>query len=314
MTDSLQSIRHEEGGAFLVAALYHFARFPDFQSFREPLLALCRENGVKGTLLLAAEGINGTIAGPDAGIARVLAFIRARPEFAGLVHKESRASKMPFLRMKVRLKREIVTMGVEGIDPNKIVGTYVEPKDWNALISDPETIVIDTRNDYETAIGIFKGAIDPNIKTFREFPDWMRNNPGLHNKPKIAMYCTGGIRCEKSTAFAKEMGFDEVYHLKGGILKYLEEVAPEESLWEGACFVFDERVSVTHGLQEGEHTLCHACRYPLTAEEIKSPQFEEGVSCPHCYGERTEEDRQRYRERQKQIALAKKRGERHIGN
>ncbi|SSC71815.1 unnamed protein product [Ciceribacter sp. T2.26MG-112.2] len=314
MTDDLQTPRHEEGGAFCVAALYHFARFPRFESFRAELDAVARENGIKGTLLLAAEGINGTIAGTDEGIATILAFIRSQPEFSGLVHKESRAAKMPFLRMKVRLKKEIVTMGVENIDPNKIVGTYVEPKDWNALISDPETIVIDTRNDYETAIGIFKGAIDPNIKTFREFPDWMRNNPGLHNKPKLAMYCTGGIRCEKSTAFAKEMGFDEVYHLKGGILKYLEEVPAEESLWDGACFVFDERVSITHGLKQGEHTLCHACRYPLTAEEVTSPKFEEGVSCPHCYDSRTEADRDRYRQRQMQIALAKKRGEKHIGS
>ncbi|NML72531.1 rhodanese-related sulfurtransferase [Rhizobium sp. S-51] len=314
MTEDLQTPRHEEGGAFCVAALYHFARFPRFESFRAELDAVARENGIKGTLLLAAEGINGTIAGTDEGIANILAFIRSQPEFKNLVHKESRASKMPFLRMKVRLKKEIVTMGVENIDPNKIVGTYIDPKDWNALISDPETIVVDTRNDYETAIGIFKGAIDPNIKTFREFPDWLRNNPGLHNKPKLAMYCTGGIRCEKSTALAKEMGFDEVYHLKGGILKYLEEVPAEESLWDGACFVFDERVSITHGLKEGEHTLCHACRYPLTTEEVKSPKFEEGVSCPHCYDSRTEVDRDRYRQRQMQIALAKKRGEKHIGS
>ncbi|MBP1848998.1 rhodanese-related sulfurtransferase [Rhizobium halophytocola] len=313
MSDSLSSHRHEDGGAFCVAALYHFARFPRFESFRDELDAVARDNGVKGTLLLAAEGINGTIAGTDAGIENVLAFLRAQPEFAGLVHKESRASKMPFIRMKVRLKKEIVTMGVEGIDPNRIVGTYVEPKDWNALISDPETIVIDTRNDYETAIGIFKNAVDPNTKTFREFPDWVKNNTGLHNKPKIAMYCTGGIRCEKATAFMKEQGFDEVYHLKGGILKYLEDVPEEESLWEGACFVFDERVSVTHGLAEGEHTLCHACRYPLTAKDVTSEKFEEGVSCPHCHDGRTEEDRNRYRERQKQIALARKRGERHIG-
>ena len=314
MSDSLQSIRHEDGGAFLVAALYHFARFERFESVRAPLQDLCDEVGVKGTLLLAAEGMNGTIAGTDAAITTVLGFIRALPEFSRLEHKESRASKMPFLRMKVRLKKEIVTMGVEGIDPNQIVGTYVEPQDWNALISDPETIVIDTRNDYETAIGVFRGAVDPNTKSFREFPDWVKNNPGLHNKPKIAMYCTGGIRCEKATAFMKEQGFDEVYHLKGGILKYLEQVPQEESLWDGACFVFDERVSVTHGLQEGEHVLCHACRYPLTAEEVKSPLFEEGVSCPHCYESRTEADRDRYRQRQKQIALAKLRGERHIGS
>ncbi|MCM2475869.1 rhodanese-related sulfurtransferase [Rhizobium sp. CG5] len=314
MTDTLQTPRHEEGGAFCVAALYHFADFPRFESFREPLEALCKAEGVKGTLLLAHEGINGTIAGTDAAIATVLAFLRAQPEFVRLEHKESRASKMPFLRMKVKLKKEIVTMGVEDIDPNKIVGTYVDAKDWNELISDPETIVIDTRNDYETAIGIFRGAVDPNTKTFREFPDWVKNNAGLHNKPKIAMYCTGGIRCEKATAFMKQQGFEEVYHLKGGILKYLEEVPEEQSLWDGACFVFDERVSVTHGLKEGNHLLCHACRNPITAAEIASPLYEAGVSCPHCYHERSEEDRLRYRQRQKQIDLAKKRGERHIGS
>ncbi|AXV16249.1 hypothetical protein CYG48_11390 [Neorhizobium sp. SOG26] len=314
MTENQTLARPEAAGPFLVAALYHFARFERCESFREPLQALCDENGIKGTLLLAREGINGTVAGTDEAIARLLAYLRAQPEFAHLEHKESRASKMPFLRMKVRLKKEIVTMGVDNIDPNRIVGTYVDPKDWNSLISDPETIVIDTRNDYETAIGIFKGAVDPQTKTFREFPDWVRNNPGLHNKPKIAMYCTGGIRCEKATAFMKEQGFDEVYHLKGGILKYLEEVPAEESLWEGACFVFDERVSVEHGLKEGNHKLCHACRNPITVEEVTSPLYEEGVSCSKCYHTRTEEDRLRYRQRQHQIALAKKRGEKHIGS
>ncbi|MCD2183019.1 oxygen-dependent tRNA uridine(34) hydroxylase TrhO [Rhizobium sp. GN54] len=299
--------------SFLVAALYHFVSVPHFAALRAPLQALCEENGVRGTLLLAHEGINGTIAGPSGGIRTVLAFLRAQPEFATLEHKESHAAEMPFLRMKVRLKKEIVTMGVEDIDPNRVVGTYVEPGDWNALISDPDTIVIDTRNDYETAIGIFRGAVDPQTKSFREFPDWVRNHTGLHNKPKIAMYCTGGIRCEKATAFMKEQGFDEVYHLKGGILKYLEEVPADESLWEGACFVFDERVSVTHGLQEGEHTLCRACRHPLTAEEIKAATFEPGVSCPHCFDSRSDEDRARFRQRQLQMDLARKRGERHLG-
>ncbi|WP_313612095.1 rhodanese-related sulfurtransferase [Agrobacterium sp.] len=313
MTDTTILPRPEATGDFLVAALYHFASFPRFESFRETLFRACQEHGIKGTLLLAHEGINGTIAGTDEGIGKILAFIRAQPEFAAMEHKESRASKMPFVRMKVKLKKEIVTMGVPDIDPNKIVGTYVDPKDWNELISDPDTILIDTRNDYETAIGIFKNAVDPNTKTFREFPDWVKNNPGLHNKPKIAMYCTGGIRCEKATAFMKEQGFDEVYHLKGGILKYLEEVPEEQSLWEGACFVFDERVSVTHGLAEGNHQLCHACRNPITEEVRLSPMFEEGVSCPGCYEDRTEEDRERFRERQQQIMLAKKRGQKHIG-
>ena len=314
MTENQISPRPESTGAFLVAALYHFARFERCEEFREPLQAFCDENGIKGTLLLANEGINGTVAGTDAAITDLLAYLRAQPELAKLEHKESRASKMPFLRMKVRIKKEIVTMGVENIDPNRIVGTYVDPKDWNALISDPETIVIDTRNDYETAIGIFKGAVDPNTKTFREFPDWVKNNPGLHNKPKIAMYCTGGIRCEKATAFMKEQGFDEVYHLKGGILKYLEEVPAEESLWEGACFVFDERVSVVQDLKTGDHKLCRACRNPLTAEDMASPRYEAGVSCPQCYEVRSEDDRARFREREKQARLARERGQRHLGS
>ncbi|TDK39474.1 rhodanese-related sulfurtransferase [Rhizobium deserti] len=313
MTEISTQAKPEVTGAFLVAALYHFARFDRFEDFQKPLQAFCNVNGIKGTLLIAREGINGTVAGSDDAISGLLTYLRQQPEFEKLEHKESWASKMPFVRMKVKLKKEIVTMGVEDIDPNRIVGTYVQPKDWNALISDPETIVIDTRNDYETAIGIFKGAVDPQTKTFREFPDWVKNNTGLHNKPKIAMYCTGGIRCEKATAFMKEQGFDEVYHLKGGILKYLEEVPAEESLWEGACFVFDERVSVEHGLKEGNHKLCHACRNPITAEEVTSPHFEEGVSCSHCYDSRTEEDRDRYRQRQLQIALAKQRGQKHIG-
>jgi UPF0176 protein len=319
MTETLKTPRPETRlpdahGQFLVAALYHFLSFDRFADFRQPLQAMCDDNQVKGTLLIAHEGINGTIAGPQDGIKAVLAFLRSQPEFTNLEHKESWASSMPFLRMKVRLKKEIVTMGVENIDPNRVVGTYVAPQDWNALISDPDTLVIDTRNDYETAIGTFRGAIDPKTKSFRDFPDWVKNNTGLHNKPKIAMYCTGGIRCEKATAFMKEQGFEEVYHLKGGILKYLEEMPQEQSLWDGACFVFDDRVSVTHGLQEGEHTLCHACRQPLTPEDLTSPHHEEGVSCVHCHDTRTEEDRKRYRQRQQQIELAKKRGERHLGS
>jgi UPF0176 protein len=319
MTDTLQTPRPETAfletnGQFLVAALYHFVSFDRFADFRQPLQKTCDGNQVKGTLLIAHEGINGTIAGPPDGIKAVLAFLRSQPEFKDLEYKESWASSMPFLRMKVRLKKEIVTMGVEDIDPNKVVGTYVAPKDWNALISDPGTLVIDTRNDYETAIGTFRGALDPKTKSFRDFPEWVKNNTGLHNKPKIAMYCTGGIRCEKATAFMKEQGFEEVYHLKGGILKYLEEMPQEDSLWDGACFVFDDRVSVTHGLKEGEHTLCHACRQPLTPEDLKSPHHEEGVACVHCHDTRTDEDRMRYRQRQQQIELAKKRGERHLGS
>ncbi|MDO6965407.1 oxygen-dependent tRNA uridine(34) hydroxylase TrhO [Rhizobium alvei] len=307
------SLSTSQAAPWHVAALYHFVPFARFREFREPLQAFCEANGVVGSLLLAHEGINGTIAGPREGLDNVLAYLRAQPELEGLQHKESLASKKPFLRMKVKLKKEIVTMGVEDCDPLKVVGTYVDPKDWNALITDPDTILIDTRNDYETAIGIFKGAVDPNIKTFREFPAWVQENSGLHNKPKIAMYCTGGIRCEKATAYMKDQGFDEVYHLKGGILKYLEDVPEEESLWEGACFVFDERVSVEHGLREGGHRLCRACRYPLTAEDLVSPAYEAGVSCPHCIEVHTDEDRKRYRDREKQIALAKSRGQSHLG-
>jgi UPF0176 protein len=314
MNDHAKFPETTETSPYLVAALYHFVSVPRFRDLRAPLQALCQENDVKGTLLLAHEGINGTIAGPDAGIHAVLAYLRSQPEFAALEHKESRAPKAPFLRMKVKLKKEIVTMGVEDIDPTRVVGTYVSPRDWNALIADPDTIVIDTRNDYETALGVFKGAVDPNLKTFREFPDWVRDNKSLHDKPKIAMYCTGGIRCEKATAFMKEQGFDEVYHLKGGILKYLEEVPAEESLWEGACFVFDERVSVVQDLQPGDHKLCRACRNPLTSEAMASPLYEAGVSCPRCYEVRSEEDRNRFREREKQARLARERGAKHLGS
>lgn len=298
---------------YLVAALYKFVRLPEYASLQAPLTEICTSNDVKGTLLLAAEGINGTIAGPEAGVRNVLAFLRGHPEFADLVHKESWAEEEPFLRAKVRLKKEIVTMGVDGIDPNRIVGTYVKPQDWNALISDPNTVVVDTRNDYEVAIGTFKGAVDPKTKSFREFPAWAAENKDTLNKPKVAMFCTGGIRCEKSTAFMKEQGYDEVYHLEGGILKYLEEMPEEESLWEGDCFVFDERVSVRHGLEPGDYDMCRACRRPISEEEKQLPEFVEGVSCPYCHEETTPEQKERFAERQKQIMLAKKRGEKHIG-
>jgi len=288
-----------------VAALYCFAPLPNYQELRAPLLKLCEEQGIIGSLLLAAEGINGTVACRDkAGLERLAAFITAQK---GLEHPElkySDAHERPFRHMKIKLKKEIVTMGVEGIDPLQCVGTYVAPKDWNALIQDPNTILVDTRNDYEYAIGSFKGAIDPNIKTFREFPAWVEAHRDELKGKKFAMFCTGGIRCEKSTALAKMLGFDEVYHLKGGILKYLEEIPEEESLWEGQCFVFDERVSLGHGLKEGNLSLCRACRRPLTEEDKKSPLYEEGVSCPACYDETTAEDKRRFAEREKQLRLA----------
>jgi UPF0176 protein len=301
-----------------VAALYQFTAFDDCEAVRTPLSALCEEQGVRGTILVAPEGLNGTIAGSDLAIGAVLDYIRTIPGCAAIEVKEARAPKMPFLRMKVRIKKEIVTMGQPDLDPVGDVGTYVAPEDWNDLITDPDTIVIDTRNDYEVGIGTFKGAIDPETQSFRDFPRWFRNQRASleagGKMPKVAMFCTGGIRCEKSTAFLKSEGVDEVYHLKGGILKYLETVSEEESRWEGECFVFDERVSVKHGLEVGTHALCRACRNPMGPEDLKSDLFEDGISCPNCYHTRTDEQRARYAERQKQAELARQRGEQHIGD
>ncbi|WP_378948873.1 rhodanese-related sulfurtransferase [Mesorhizobium sp. ANAO-SY3R2] len=300
---------------FSVAALYRFCRLEGFEALRAPIADFCCARSIKGTLLLASEGINGTVAGTEQAIAELIAHLQSMPEFVGLEVKYSSAAEMPFHRMKVRLKREIVTMGVEGIDPLRSVGAYVEPDAWNALISDPETIVVDTRNDYEVSIGTFSGAVDPQTKSFREFPAWVENHRDELEGRKVAMFCTGGIRCEKATAYVKSLGIDEVFHLKGGILKYLEEVPAEQSMWEGECFVFDERVSVSHGLAEGEAELCRACRHPLKPEELTSPKFVSGISCPHCHEVRTDEDRARYAERHKQVELAEKRGAgRHIGS
>ena len=301
-----------------VAALYQFTPFEDREAVRTPLAKLCEEQGVRGTILVAHEGLNGTIAGTDEAVGNVLDYIRAIPGCSAIEVKEARAPKMPFLRMKVRVKKEIVTMGQPDLDPVGDVGTYVAPSDWNSLIDDPDTIVIDTRNDYEVGIGTFAGAIDPETSSFRDFPAWFRARRAEFEKngkqPKIAMFCTGGIRCEKSTAFLKSEGMEDVYHLKGGILKYLETVPEDESRWEGECFVFDERVSVKHGLEVGSHTLCRACRNPMHPEDLRSDKFEEGISCPNCYDTRTEDQRARYAERQKQTELAKKRGEGHIGS
>ncbi|WAT17905.1 rhodanese-related sulfurtransferase [Aurantiacibacter sp. MUD11] len=300
-----------------VAALYRFARFDDPAALRGPLLALCLAEGIKGTLLLAGEGINGTIAGSREGVGMVVEHIRSLPDCAGLEVKYSGASEMPFHRMKVRLKREIVTMGQGDLDPAHNAGTYVDPQDWNDLIADPDTIVIDTRNDYEVAIGQFEGAIDPKTASFRDFPEWFRSERarllGEGKEPKVAMYCTGGIRCEKSTAFLKAEGVEQVYHLNGGILKYLEEVPEELSMWRGECFVFDQRVSVGHGLVEGSYDLCHACRLPVSDEDKASPLYEEGVSCPACHATRTDEQRASYRERHRQEMLAAEQGRAHIG-
>lgn len=301
------------GHDVVVAALYLFVSLPDFRELQPGLLACCEQAGIKGTLLLAEEGINGTISGSREGIDAVLAYLKRDARMAPLDHKESYTDSHPFYRLKVKLKKEIVTLGVEGVDPNKQVGQYVEPEDWNALISDPEVLLIDTRNDYEVEIGTFKGAIDPKTHSFREFPEYVRAhfNPAQHKK--VAMFCTGGIRCEKASSFMLGEGYPEVYHLKGGILKYLEQVPAEESLWEGECFVFDHRVGVTHGLQEGEAELCFGCRRPVTPAARLSPLYAEGICCPHCHDQLTDDQRARFAERQKQIELARQRHEVHMG-
>ena len=298
---------------FTVAALYHFTRFPDPARLQAPLAALCRDSEVRGTLLLAREGINGTIAGPRAGIDAVLAHIRALPGCAALEWKESTAATMPFGRMKVRLKREIVTMGQPDVDPTAAVGRYVEARDWNALISAPDVAVIDTRNDYEVGIGTFAGAVDPGTRTFREFPAWWAANAERFHNKRVAMFCTGGIRCEKSTAYLRSQGFEEVYHLQGGILKYLEIMPPQENRWQGECFVFDERVAVGPGLAPGQHELCRSCRNPIGPAQKASPQFVAGVSCPACYDLKSEAKKAGLRERQRQVELAQRRNRPHLG-
>ncbi|MDF1625079.1 MAG: rhodanese-related sulfurtransferase [Parvibaculaceae bacterium] len=300
-----------------VAALYKFAALPDYASMQEPLKELCLSQGVTGTLLLAEEGINGTIAGSAQGIAAVIAYLQAEPRFEGMSLKYSHAEEMPFHRLKVRLKKEIVTMGKPAVDPKQIVGTYVKPENWNELISNPDVIVVDTRNDYEVAIGTFDRAIDPKTKSFREFPDWVealkQRAEESGRTPKVAMFCTGGIRCEKASAYMKSEGFPEVFHLEGGILKYLETVPEKESLWRGECFVFDQRVSVRHGLELGAYDMCHACRMPISEEDKASPTYELGVSCPHCIDLSTPEQKARFAARQQQMELARARQEKHLG-
>ena len=295
-----------------VAALYRFTRFDDTAALKGPLAKVCCSNGVKGTLLLAPEGINGTIAGNRAGLDAVLAHIRGLPGCADLDWKESHAEAMPFGRMKVRLKREIVTMGRAGLDPATQAGTRVAPGDWNALITAPDVAVIDTRNDYEVAIGSFAGAEDPGTPSFRDFPAWWEANRHRFANKRIAMFCTGGIRCEKATALVRDGGHREVFHLAGGILKYLEEVPAADSLWQGECFVFDRRVAVGHGLTPGTHGLCHACRRPLSPGDMGHPDYEDGVSCPRCRTEYSDADRARFRERQRQVTLAAARGTDHL--
>ncbi len=297
----------------VVCALYKFFDFPDFAQHRQGILSCMESQNIKGSLLLAHEGINGTVAGSRNGVDQLLQHLRNIPGLDPFDSKESYEQQQPFLRAKVKLKKEIVTLGVEGIDPKKVVGTYIEPKDWNQLISDPEVLVIDTRNDYEVAIGTFANAINPQTETFREFPDYVAQQLGEQKHKKVAMFCTGGIRCEKSTALLKQQGFDQVFHLKGGILKYLEEVPEEQSLWQGECFVFDNRVAVNHQLEKGQYDQCHACRRPITEDDKQHPHYQQGVSCHHCYDSQSPEQRQRYEQREKQIQLAKARGEQHLG-
>lgn len=298
---------------YVVAALYKFVTLDDYRAMREPLLDVALEAGTCGTLLLAQEGINGTIAGSRQAVDTVLAYLRSDPRLSDLEHKESQDEKRPFHRMKVKLKREIVTMGVDGVDPNQQVGTYVDPANWNALINDPEVLLIDTRNDYECDIGTFRGALDPGTTTFREFPEYVRSHLDPQKHRKVAMFCTGGIRCEKASAFMLNEGFDEVYHLRGGILKYLEEVPEAESAWEGECFVFDNRVAVNHALEKGQYDQCYGCRHPITEQDKRSPLYEKGVCCPRCHEQLSDDQKERFAQRQKQVDLARERGESHIG-
>ncbi|WP_417441609.1 rhodanese-related sulfurtransferase [Idiomarina sp.] len=297
---------------YICAALYKFVELNDYKELREPLYQTLIANDVKGTLLLAREGINGTICGTREAIDNVLNYLRSDERFADIEHKESPSDEQAFYRTKVKLKKEIVTLGVDWVDPKSSAGTYVDPEKWNDLIADPEVLVIDTRNEYEYAVGTFEGAINPKTDTFREFPEYVKQHLDPEKHKKVAMFCTGGIRCEKSTAYLKEQGFDEVYHLKGGILKYLEMMPEDNSRWNGECFVFDQRVTVKHGLEPGEYDQCYACRMPITAEEMQSEHYQKGVSCPHCYDKTSAEQKERFAERERQIQLAKARGEKHI--
>jgi len=303
---------------YLTTAMYHFVSLPHFKTLREPLLEFCVAREIKGTLLLADEGINGTVAGSEKAIHELLDYLKNDPFFEGnfknLGHKESWSDKHPFYRMKVRLKKEIVTLGVPGVSPIKVVGKYVKPQDWNAIISDPEVVLIDTRNDYEYAIGTFKNAVNPKTNTFREFPEYVKTHFDPKKHKKVAMFCTGGIRCEKASSFMLSEGYTEVYHLEGGILKYLEEVKPEESLWQGECFVFDQRVAIKHGLEVGNYDQCYACRYPLSIDDMKSEKYMPGISCPHCYRNHSPQKLKALTERQRQVVLAKQRGIQHIGS
>ena len=313
MDRSRRSIAENCMSNILVAAFYKFAELPDFKRLREPLLACCETHGVKGTVLLAQEGVNGTLAGSVDGVRAVLDWLRRDARLADLTHKESFAGQPPFYRLKVRLKREIVTLGLPGINPARMAGTYVRPEDWNALLDDPDVVFVDVRNDYEVALGTFPGALNPRTRSFSELPGWVRQQGELRAKPRVAMFCTGGIRCEKSTAFLRSEGFDEVYHLQGGILKYLETIPAEQSRWQGECFVFDERVAVGQDLKQGQYELCRSCREPVGPQDKLSPLYVEGVSCAKCHGKIGERKRASLTERHRQIAIAKRRNQSHIG-
>ena len=297
----------------VVAALYKFAPLANLEGMRDEVARACDTHNICGTLLLAQEGINGTVAGSRQGIDAILAFLSAYPPLKDLEHKESYAEGEPFYRMKVRIKKEIVTIGIPEVNPNDTVGTYLEPEEWNKVISEPDTILIDTRNNYEVQVGTFKGAINPHTETFSAFPDYVKKHLDNQKHKKVAMFCTGGIRCEKASAYMKKLGFEEVYHLKGGILKYLEKIPQEKSLWQGECFVFDQRVTVKHGLELGSYELCPSCRHPISASDKTSQKFIEGVACPHCHDSLTPEQMVSAAERQKQIKLAAQRGQKHIG-
>jgi len=298
----------------VVCALYKFVLLEDYEELRTPLLDVLLKNDIKGTLLLAKEGINGTVASNRDGINALLKWFKTDERFKDINYKESFDETIPFNRTKVKLKKEIVTMGVQNIDPQKIVGTYIKPENWNELISDPDVLLVDTRNNYEVEIGTFKNAVNPDTETFREFPAYVSNNLDTNKHKKVAMFCTGGIRCEKSTAYLKEKGFDEVYHLEGGILKYLEDVPEQESMWKGECFVFDNRVAVNHQLEKGQYDQCNACRMPITEEDKSNSHYIEGVSCHHCFDKKSDSQKKRFAEREKQVKLAKNRGEDHIGS
>lgn len=297
----------------VVCALYQFVTLEDYQSLQAPLLRLMQTHQIRGTLLLAKEGINGTVAGTRSAVNHLLSHLRSDPRLNHIGTKESFTDTSPFLRSRVKLKKEIVTMGIEGIDPKRVVGTYVQPKNWNDLISDPEVLLIDTRNDYEFQVGTFKHAVNPNTTSFREFPEYVKTHLDPAKHKKVAMFCTGGIRCEKSTAYLKEQGFDEVYHLEGGILQYIEDVPEQDSLWQGECFVFDERVTVNHQLEKGKYHQCNACRLPITDEDKASNKYQHGISCPACFDKTTPEQKARFQERERQMSLAQARGETHIG-